>query len=376
MSSTFGTLFRVTTFGESHGAAIGAVVDGCPPGVAIGEEDLQRDLDRRRPGQSDLTTKRAEPDRARLLSGVKDGRTLGTPIAILVENRDARPKDYRKVAGVYRPSHADYTYAKKYGLRDHRGGGRASARETIGRVAAGAIARKLLEKRFGTKILAYVVKVHAIRADVDPEKVTARRIEATPIRCPDRETAALMQERIREAAAAGDSVGGVVEGIARKVPLGLGDPVFDKLPADLAKAMMSLPATRGFEIGLGFDATDLTGFEHNDPFTSRDGRVVPESNKAGGVLGGISSGETLRFRVAFKPTSTVSREQETVDTRGKKTSLSVKGRHDPCVLPRAVPIVEAMTALVLADHVLRHEAQCGPLAPPASATRKRSSRPR
>lgn len=361
MGSTFGSLFRVTTWGESHGPAIGVVIDGCPPGLAIDESDLQADLDRRRPGQSDLTTPRSEADRARILSGVLDGKTTGTPISIMVENQDARSRDYKKVRQAFRPSHADFTYAAKYGIRDHRGGGRASARETIGRVAAAAIARKLLARRFRTKILAYVVKVHEIVADVDPDTVTARRIESNAVRCPDRTAAAIMTQRIRDAADAGDSVGGIVECIARSVPAGLGEPVFDKLTADLARAMMSLPATRGFEVGEGFAATDRTGFEHNDPFTSRDGKVAPATNRAGGILGGISSGETIRVRVAFKPTSTVSRPQETVDTRGRKTTLEVKGRHDPCVLPRAVPIVEAMMALTLVDHLLRHEAQCGPL---------------
>ncbi len=373
MANSFGTIFRITTWGESHGAGIGVVVDGCPPGIALSEEDLQADLDRRRPGQSDLTTPRDEKDQARILSGVKDGRTLGTPISIVVENRDQRSKDYKKVSAVYRPSHADFTYAKKYGIRDHRGGGRASARETIGRVAAAAIAKKILKKRFGTQVIGYVVKVHTIRAEVNPETVTPRRVEQNAVRCPDRRAAERMAERIREAADSGDSVGGVVECVARSVPVGLGEPIFDKLPADLAKAMMSLPATRGFEIGRGFESTDLTGYEHNDPFTKRDGRVVPATNNAGGVLGGISSGATLQIRVAFKPTSTVAREQQTVDASGKKTKLSVKGRHDPCVLPRAVPIVEAMMALTLVDHVLRHEARCGTLEDPRKTKRSRKS---
>lgn len=370
MSNSFGHAFRITTWGESHGPGIGVVIDGCPPNVPISVDEIQADLDRRRPGQSDLTTARAESDHARILSGVADGKTLGTPIAILVANEDARSGDYSDVRTVYRPSHADFTYATKYGIREYRGGGRASARETIGRVAAGAIAKKILARRFRSRIFAWVAKVANIEADVDPETVTARRIEATPVRCPDRKTANRMSERIREAAEAGDSVGGVIECIARSVPPGLGAPVFDKLTASLAHAMMSLPATRSFEVGLGLRSTDLTGAEHNDPFTTRDGRVVPASNNAGGILGGISSGETIRVRVGFKPTSTISREQDTVDTRGRRKKLAVRGRHDPCVLPRAVPIVEAMMALTLVDHLLRHEAQCGPLATYGSMTKK------
>jgi chorismate synthase len=361
MASTYGTLFRIMSFGESHGPALGVVVDGCPPNLPLREEDLLADLRRRRPGQSRLTTPRREEDRPEILSGVWKGRTLGTPIAILVRNRDARSKDYRDLRQVFRPSHADYTYLEKYGIRDHRGGGRASARETVARVAAGAIARKLLRHRYGTTVLGYVVRIHRIDASVDPETVTARRIEASPVRCPDRKATRAMIETIEKAAENGDSVGGVVECVARGVPAGLGEPVFDKLHADLARGVMSLPATRGFEIGMGFDAVSLTGMEHNDPFEVRDGSIVPATNRAGGVLGGISSGETVRFRVAFKPPSSVAGRQDTVDARGRRIDLTVRGRHDPCVVPRAVPLVEAMCTLTLADHVLRHEALCGPI---------------
>jgi len=372
MASTFGTLFRIATFGESHGPAIGVVIDGCPPGLPLSEEDLRHDLMRRRPGQSDLTTPRKELDEPQILSGVFEGKTLGTPIAIVILNRDARSKDYRKLRAVFRPSHADFTYGAKYGIRDPRGGGRASARETAARVAAGAVARKLLRVRFETEVLAYVVRIHHVEAAVDPEKVTARSVEASPVRCPDRRATKAMAETIRRAGAHGDSVGGIVECIARGVPAGLGEPVFDKLHADLAKALMSLPATRGFEVGLGFRSVELTGLEHNDPFEVRDGTVVPATNRAGGVLGGISSGETLRIRVAFKPPSSVAGAQTTVDARGKKIKLTVTGRHDPCVVPRAVPIVEAMATLTLADHALRHEALCGPL--PRNAAKKSHAR--
>src|SRR5215468_7452502 len=359
MASTFGHLFRITTFGESHGGGVGVVIDGCPPRLPITLEEIQRDLDRRRPGQSQITTPRDEADRAELLSGVFDGQTLGSPIAILVRNTDARPSAYEDFKDTYRPSHADYTYEAKYGIRNWQGGGRASARETIGRVAAGAIARKLLATAATVEVLAYVKQVWTIAATVDPEAVTLAAVESNAVRCPDAQAAAAMVARIEEARRAGDSLGGVVECVCRRVPPGLGEPVFDKLEADLARAVMSLPASKGFEIGSGFAGVTLTGIAHNDPFTSEGGRVRTVSNRSGGVQGGISNGEDIIFRVAFKPTATIRQQQQTVDRSGKAVTLEAKGRHDPCVLPRAVPMVEAMACLVLADHFLRQRGQCG-----------------
>ncbi|HVN87647.1 MAG TPA: chorismate synthase [Candidatus Binatia bacterium] len=360
MGSTFGQLFRVTTFGESHGGGVGVVVDGCPPRLPITVEEIQRDLDRRRPGQSAITTPRDEPDRAEILSGLFEGQTLGSPIAILVRNTDARPEAYADFKDAYRPSHADYTYEAKYGIRNWQGGGRASARETIGRVAAGAIARKLLANAAQVEVLAYVKQVYTIAADVDPARVTLADIERTIVRCPNESAAASMIARIDEARRAGDSLGGIVECVCRLVPPGLGEPVFAKLEADLARGMMSLPASKGFEIGSGFaGSTQLTGIEHNDPFTIESGRVRTASNRSGGVQGGISNGEDIVFRVAFKPTATIRQAQDTVNRAGERVTLEAKGRHDPCVLPRAVPMVEAMACLVLADHYLRQRGQCG-----------------
>ncbi len=360
MASTFGQLFRASTFGESHGGAVGVVVDGCPPRLPIAVEEIQRDLDRRRPGQSAITTPRDEPDRAELLSGVFEGHTLGSPIAILVRNTDARPNAYAWFKDTFRPSHADYTYEAKYGIRNWQGGGRASARETVGRVAAGAIARKLLATVANVEVLAYVKQVWTIAADVDPTSVTLAAVESTPVRCPDPGVAAAMIGRIEEARRAGDSLGGIVECVCRRVPAGLGEPVFDKLDADLARAMLSLPASKGFEIGSGFAGVTLTGIEHNDPFTAQGGRVRTVTNRSGGVQGGISNGEDIVVRVAFKPTATIRQAQQTVDRSGKAVTLEATGRHDPCVLPRAVPMVEAMACLVLADHYLRQRGQCGP----------------
>lgn len=360
MGSSFGRLFCITTFGESHGGAVGVVVDGCPPRLPLAVEEIQRDLDRRRPGQSQITTPRDEPDRAEILSGVFEGHTLGSPIAIIVRNTDARPAAYAEFKDTYRPSHADYTYEAKYGIRNWQGGGRASARETVGRVAAGAIARKLLAVTAQVEVLAYVRRVHTIEATVDPSDVTLADVEANIVRCPDAAVAAAMIARIEEARRAGDSLGGVVECVCRNVPPGLGEPVFDKLEADLGRAMMSLPASKGFEIGSGFAGTTLTGIQHNDPFTvDASGRVRTLTNRSGGVQGGISNGEDIIFRVAFKPTATISQAQQTVDRSGQAVTLEARGRHDPCVLPRAVPVVEAMACLVLTDHLLRQRAQCG-----------------
>lgn len=354
--SSFGTLFRISTFGESHGGGLGVVIDGCPPRLALDAEAIQRELDRRRPGQSRLVTPRDEADRVEILSGVLDGKTLGTPIAMLVRNQDARSKDYAGVATAYRPSHADYTYDAKFGIRAVAGGGRASARETVARVAAGAVAKQLLATQ-GVEILAWVDEVGEVAAAVDAAAVTMAQIEETPVRCPDPAAAAAMIERIEQVRKAGDSVGGVVRAVARGVPAGWGEPVFDKLDADLAKAMLSLPAVKGFELGSGFAGARMLGSQHNDAFVPRPGGgIATRTNFSGGVQGGISNGEPLLLRVAFKPTATIMREQETVDPSGAPTVLAPRGRHDPCVLPRAVPIVEAMIALVLADHFLRQRA--------------------
>ncbi|MBM3842639.1 MAG: chorismate synthase [Verrucomicrobia bacterium] len=359
MANKFGTLFTVTTWGESHGPAVGAVVDGCPPRLPLTAEDIQAELDRRRPGQSDIVTPRKEEDRVEFLSGVFEGRTTGTPISLLVRNADQRPAAYDEMRDKFRPSHADFTYQAKYGLRDHRGGGRSSARETVGRVAAGAIARKVLALAGGVEVRAFLTQVHDIAAPAEALAAfpTLAEVEATPVRCPHPETAARMIERIKAVRAEGDSVGGIIECRVRGLPAGLGEPVFDRLEADLAKAMLSLPATKGFELGSGFAGAALRGSEHNDAFEVRDGRVRTRTNRSGGTQGGISNGEELVFRTAFKPTATILQRQATVDTAGSATELIGRGRHDPCVVPRAVPIVEAMTALVLLDHWLRHAAQ-------------------
>lgn len=358
--NTFGSLFRITTFGESHGPAVGVIVDGCPPRLPITAEEIQQELDRRRPGQSAITTQRREADAVEILSGVHDGLTLGTPIALMVRNEDMRSGDYEEMKTKFRPSHADFTYKAKYGIRAWQGGGRASARETIGRVAAGVLAKKALAAVAAeVEIVAWVQRVQDLEVDVDPTSVARAAIDANIVRCPDAAMAEKMIARIDEARRAGDSLGGVVEAVARGVPAGLGEPVFDKLDAELAKAMLSLPAAKGFEIGSGFAGTYLTGAQHNDPFYDGGGRVRTRTNRSGGVQGGISNGEPIVVRVAFKPTATILREQATVDEDGHDTTIKGRGRHDPCVLPRAVPIVEAMMALVLADHLLRQRGQCG-----------------
>lgn len=361
MGSTFGTLFKVSTWGESHGGGVGAVVDGCPPRLPLSENDIQIELDRRRPGQSKITTRRDEEDRVEIMSGVMDGLTLGTPIMLAVRNKDARSADYNEMAEKYRPSHADYTYDQKYGIRAWQGGGRASARETIGRVAAGAIARKFLREVFGVEIVAWVEKVYTIAAAIDPLAVTREQVEMNIVRCPDQATAEKMIQLIDSIRKQGDSVGGVIAGAVKGCPAGWGEPVFDKLEADLAKAMLSLPACKGFEIGSGFAGTDLRGTEHNDPFrVDSDKKVYTETNRSGGIQGGITNGQPILFRTAFKPTATVLPEQRTITKDLENTTLKGRGRHDPCVLPRAVPIVEAMTALVLADHALRQQAYSKP----------------
>ena len=360
MSSSFGTLFRISTYGESHGGGVGVVIDGCPPRIPLTEADIQRDLDRRRPGQSEIVTPRAESDRCTILSGTFQGLTLGTPICVSVLNEDARPESYREMESAFRPSHADFTYQSKYGIRNWQGGGRSSARETIGRVAAAAVAKKVIEALApNVEIVAYVLSIQDIHASVNPATVTLEEVEANMVRCPDSACAERMIERIKEIRSAGDSVGGIVECVIRGTPTGLGEPVFDKLEADLAKGMLSLPATKGFEIGSGFAGTLLTGKAHNDPFRMRDGRVRTTSNRSGGIQGGISNGEDILFRVAFKPTATIFHPQQTVSTDLQDVELKARGRHDACVLPRAVPMVEAMAALTLCDHLLRQRGQCG-----------------
>ena len=360
MASLYGHAFRISTFGESHGGAVGVVVDGCPPRIALTEADIQVDLDRRRPGQSEIVTPRDEADACKIVSGTFEGQTIGTPIAVIVYNKDARPDSYREMESAFRPSHADYTYDAKFGIRNWQGGGRASARETIGRVAAAVIAKKVLQQLAPElEIIAYVKSIHSLTATVDPATVSFDDVEANIVRCPDAPMALKMIDFIKEVRSEGDSVGGVIECVVRGVPPGWGEPVFDKLEAELAKAMLSLPATKGFEIGSGFGGTLMRGSEHNDAFEMRDGKVRTRTNLSGGIQGGISNGEPIFFRVAFKPTATIFREQDTVTTTGENTKLKARGRHDACVLPRAVPMVEAMVALVLCDHALRHRGQCG-----------------
>ncbi len=356
MSSTFGTLFRISTFGESHGGGVGVVVDGCPARLPLDVAGIQRELDRRRPGQSKIVSQRKESDQIEILSGVsEDGLTLGTPIAMMVRNEDARSRDYDEMRDKFRPSHADFTYEEKFGIRAWQGGGRASARETVGRVAAGAIAKQVLAG-FGVEVLAWVESVQHLVASFDPVTVTLEAVEASPVRCPDVAAAALMVEHIEAIRKDGNSVGGVVGAVARGVPAGWGEPVFDKLEADLAKAVMSLPACKGFEVGSGFGGTELTGAEHNDAYRAANKMVSTPTNRSGGIQGGISNGMPITMRAAFKPTATIMREQDTVNVDRENTTLSGRGRHDPCVLPRAVPMVEAMIALVLVDHALRQRA--------------------
>lgn len=357
MSSHFGTLFRVATWGESHGRAVGCVIDGCPSKTSISQEEVQRELDRRRPGQSDLVSPRDEHDRCRILSGIYQGVTLGTPIMMMVENRDVRSEDYQEINQLFRPSHADFTYQEKYGISPIPGGSRASARETIGRVMAGVVAKKVLKKCLpAAEIIAYVRSLHEIEAVIDAEKIKPSDVEATPVRCPDLAAAEKMIACIELLRKEGDSAGGVIECVVRGIPAGLGEPVFDKLEADLAKGMLSIPAAKGFEIGSGFAGTRMCGSEHNDPFINVDGKIRTTTNHSGGIQGGISNGESIVFRVAFKAPSTIAKSQKTVSLSGEETELAACGRHDPCVLPRAVPIVEAMASLVLCDHALRQKA--------------------
>jgi chorismate synthase len=357
MSSSFGSLFKISTFGESHGGGVGVVIDGCPPRLAIDDATIQFDLDRRRPGQSRLVTQRDESDQVEILSGVFEGYTTGTPIALLVRNKDHNSGAYDHLRDVYRPSHADYTYDAKYGFRNWAGGGRASARETIGRVAASAVARRLLAEVAGVEVLGWVSSVASIDAEVDLAAVTLDDVEADPTRCPDPTAAAAITTAIEQARRDGDSLGGVVTAVARRVPAGLGEPVFDKLDAELAGGLMSLPAAKGVEIGSGFAGTRMSGLAHNDPFEpDTDGTIRTATNNSGGIQGGISNGEDIVVRVAFKPTGTIASEQQTVTRDGAATTLAARGRHDPCVLPRAVPMVESMMLLTLADHWLRQQA--------------------
>ena len=356
MSSSFGTILKVTTFGESHGKGVGAILDGCPAKIPLSEEDIQKQLDRRRPGQSKLTTKREETDRVTILSGVENGKTLGVPVALFVANRDQRPNDYKTMRSIPRPSHADYTYQIKYGIRSSSGGGRSSARETVGRVAAGAIADKFLYETFGVEIVAWVQSVGNVEAPlIDSDVISREDVDQTMIRCPDRRSADEMVRLIDEVREKDDSIGGVISCVCRNVPAGWGEPVFDKMEAKLAQAMLSIPSTKGFEIGSGFAGTRMFGSQHNDPFVLKGKRLGTTTNFSGGVQGGISNGEPIVFRIAFKPPSTISLPQKTADFQGKETVLEAKGRHDPCVVPRAVPIVESMAALVIGDLALRQQ---------------------
>lgn len=359
MGNSFGHIFRITTWGESHGGGVGVVIDGCPSLVPISLDEIQYELDRRRPGQSKLVTQRKESDTARILSGVKDGLSLGTPISIVVDNTDARSQDYEEMERKFRPSHADYTYQQKFGIRDANGGGRSSARETIGRVAAGAIAKRILRDTFGVEVLAWVERVQDIAIEFDENpSFTLEQVEATPVRCPVPDVAEKMIERIEEIRKGGNSVGGSIQCIARGVPAGWGEPVFDRLEADLGKGLLSLPACKAVEFGSGFSGTFLTGMQHNDTFEADDAkRVTTPTNRSGGIQGGISNGMNILLRAGFKPTATVLHEQATVTTEYENTTLKGRGRHDACVLPRAVPMVEAMVALVLVDHALRQRSQ-------------------
>jgi chorismate synthase len=360
MSSTFGTLYRVSTFGESHCRGVGAIVDGVPPRIELSEADIQPQLDRRRPGQSKVTTDRQEADTVSILSGVENGVTLGTPIGLFVPNRDQRPGDYKEMSTVPRPSHADYAYQMKYGVRASSGGGRSSARETIGRVAAGAIAEKVLHQWYGIEIVSWVSAVSDIEAPLpDLAALTREQVDGSAVRCPDLALSDAMMSAIVAAREEEDSLGGVVSCVCRNVPVGLGEPVFEKMEAALAQAMLSIPATKGFEIGSGFAGTRMRGSAHNDPFVSKGDRLGTVTNHSGGVQGGITNGEDIVFRIAFKPPATIGQAQATADFDGTDTTLAAKGRHDPCVVPRAVPIVETMAALVLMDMALRQRARAG-----------------
>ena len=358
MSSSFGTLYKVSTYGESHCKGVGVVIDGCPPGLELSEADIQQQLDRRRPGQNALTTDRKEADQVMILSGTENGKTLGTPIALHVNNRDQRPGDYGNISDLPRPSHADFTYQMKYGIRASSGGGRASARETIGTVAAGAVAMKVLEEKYGIEIVAWVEGVGPIQASgINPDTVSRAEVDGQITRCPDQVAAAEMEKFITELKERGDSTGGIVTCYIRNTPVGLGEPIYEKLEAKLAQAMLAIPASKGFEIGSGFAGSRQLGSEHNDPFVWKGDRLGTATNNSGGIQGGISNGEPILFRVAFKPTATISLPQETATFAGKAETMQAKGRHDPCVVSRAIPIVESMAALVLLDMAMRQESR-------------------
>lgn len=354
--NTFGLLFRLTSFGESHGAAIGGVIDGCPAGLELDTELIQHELDRRKPGQSKIVTQRKESDKLEILSGVFEGRTTGAPIGFIIRNEDQKPKDYDHIKEVYRPSHADYTYDSKYGIRDHRGGGRSSARETAARVVAGAVAKQFLQQ-YGIIIQAYVSQVGTVLLNKPYYELDLSKTGSNIVRCPGSEEAGKMIEAIEAARKDGDTLGGVITCVAKGVPVGLGEPVFDKLHADLGKAMLSINAVKGFEYGSGFEGVKMKGSEHNDLFYKNGKRIATRTNRSGGIQGGISNGEDIYFRVAFKPVATIMQKQTTVNKEGEEVEMMGRGRHDPCVVPRAVPIVEAMAAIVLADHLLRSKTQ-------------------
>ncbi|MCK4664143.1 MAG: chorismate synthase [Bacteroidales bacterium] len=349
--NTFGKIYKLTSFGESHGKAIGGIIDGCPSRLKIDFDFIQNELNRRKPGLSDISSKRQEDDKIEFLSGIFEGKTLGTPIAFLVQNIDFKSADYDDLKEIYRPSHADYTYEQKYGIRDYRGGGRASARETIARVVAGAIA-KLYLKTIGIEINAYVSQVGDIKLNKNYYELDLSQTEKNIIRCPDHDISKSMIKRIEQAKKEGDTIGGIISCIAKNVPAGLGEPVFDKLNADLGKAILSINAVKGFEIGSGFDCVNMKGSEHNDIFIKKDGKITTATNYSGGIQGGISNGQDIYFNAAFKPVPTISKEQQSIDTSGKNIKYTIKGRHDTCVLPRAVPVVEAMTAMVIIDYYL------------------------
>ncbi len=352
--NSFGQVFRITTFGESHGEALGGVIDGCPAGLAVDVEAVQQQLDRRKPGQSKIVTQRREGDVVEFLSGIFEGKTTGTSIGFVVYNENQKSKDYDHIKDKFRPSHADFTYQEKYGNRDYRGGGRSSARETVARVVAGAIAQQLLA-HYGVHVYSYVSSVGALQLEKTYAQLDLQAIDNNIVRCPDEEMAAAMIAHIDAIRKQGDTVGGVITGVVKKTPVGLGDPVFDKLHADLGKAMLSINAVKGFEYGSGFDGTTMKGSEHNDAFVNAEGSITTTTNRSGGIQGGISNGEDIYFKVAFKPVATIMQDQTSVNEEGDEVIVSGKGRHDPCVLPRAVPIVDAMTALVLADHLLRNK---------------------
>lgn len=354
--NSFGTLFKITTFGESHGGGVGVIVDGCPPGLSLSEADVQKELDRRKPGQSSITTPRKETDTIKIFSGVFEGKTTGTPIMMMALNSNTRSEDYDHLKDLFRPSHADFTYEAKYGIRNWTGSGRASARETLARVAAGAIAQKFLKEKLGIEFLSYVQRVGSVETTIDPLKVEISEIESNIVRCPDGQTAEKMIKLIGETSFEKDSIGGIIQGVIKNVPAGLGDPVFDKISADLGKAMLSINAVKGFDLGSGFDAALMKGSEHNDEFYAEDEAVKTRTNNSGGVQGGITNGMPILFRVAFKPVATIGKKQQTINKKLESVELEAGGRHDSCVLPRAVPIVDAMAALVIMDHYLRQVA--------------------